>query len=322
MKKEKNKFDFAVGGQAVIEGVMMRSLHFITIAVRKPNGEILVREDQFTPFAKRLHVLKIPILRGMIGLIEALYLGTKALNFSSKVAMEEKDPKSVLKTEKAKAKNFKDAVLDFLTFIFTILTYLISIALALFLFKFLPLSLAEFSSKYFGMLDNGILFNLIDGVIKILLFVLYLFAISLIPDIKRVFQYHGAEHKSIMTYEHNLSLNVENALTQRRFHPRCGTSFIFFVFFLSIFIYTVLPTHNDFILKLIERILFLPIIAGVSYEVLKLSAKYQNNFLIKLFIQPGLALQRITTQEPDEKEMELGLASLKRALELEKSFKE
>ncbi|OGJ52174.1 hypothetical protein A2335_01055 [Candidatus Peregrinibacteria bacterium RIFOXYB2_FULL_32_7] len=320
-----------------MEGVMMRSAHFVTIAVRDPNGKIIIRDDQFTPFAKKLKMSKVPIVRGIIALFESLYIGAKSLNFSSKVAMKEKiSEKGFLsrkpffakisadeqKNKKTKKQKIEKYFYDFGMGLMIILSYILAIGLGLFLFKYIPLLIADLSQKYFTIIaDNYILFNTIDGLVKIFIFLGYILAISLFPDIKRVFEFHGAEHKSIMTYEHNLPLTPENATKQTRFHPRCGTSFIFFVLFLSIFIYTLIPQADDFWIKLWQRIAILPLIAGVSYEILKLSAKYQHHFLIKLFIKPGLFFQKFTTKEPDKKELEVGLAALKRALELEKDFK-
>ncbi|KKP40563.1 MAG: hypothetical protein UR28_C0001G0073 [Candidatus Peregrinibacteria bacterium GW2011_GWF2_33_10] len=320
--KPEVKFDFAVGGQAVIEGVMMRSANFLTIAVRKPNGELLIRDEAYISLAKKLKAHRIPIIRGVIGLFESLYVGTKALNFSAKVAADD-DLKGhlegFLKKQKVKINSFQEFLKNTGMTILVIFSYVFSITVGLFLFKYIPLVIAELSKKYFPIIaDNYILFNTVDGLTKIAIFLLYIVLISLMPDIRRVFEYHGAEHKSIMTYEHHLDLNPKNAKFQTRFHPRCGTSFIFFVLFLSIFIYTLIPSQSDFWTKFMERILLLPFIAGVSYEVLKLSAKYQDNFLIKLFIKPGLAFQHITTKEPNEEELEVGLAALKRALDLEK----
>src|SRR3989339_311529 len=227
-KSHKTKYDFAVGGQAVMEGVMMRSAHFVTIAVRDPNGKIIIRDDQFTPFAKKLKMSKVPIVRGIIALFESLYIGAKSLNFSSKVATKEKiSEKGFLsrkpffakisadeqKNKKTKKQKIEKYFYDFGMGLMIILSYILAIGLGLFLF------------------------NTIDGLVKIFIFLGYILAISLFPDIKRVFEFHGAEHKSIMTYEHNLPLTPENATKQTRFHPRCGTSFIFFVLFLRIFIY-------------------------------------------------------------------------------------
>ncbi len=332
MKEQKEKFDFAVGGQAVLEGVMMRSPNYVTIAVRKSSGEIVLREDHFVPFSKRLKLSKVPILRGIIAMIESLYIGTKALNFSSQVVMDSEilESKNFLKKDqperlvlagKIKSKSFQETLKNMAAFLFILCSYLVSIALGLFLFKYLPLLIATLSEKYFPLIANHyILFNTIDGITKLSIFLTYIILISFIPDIKRVFQYHGAEHKSIMTYEAELDLIPANALHQSRFHPRCGTSFIFFVLFLSIFIYTLIPTNDNFWIKLAERIAILPLIAGVSYEVLKLSAKYFKNPFVNLLTKPGLAFQRITTKEPDEAQLEVALVSLRRALELETQF--
>ncbi|MCD6109749.1 DUF1385 domain-containing protein [bacterium] len=305
--KAEQKFDFAVGGQAVIEGVMMRSNGFITVAVRKEDGTIRVKDDPFKSISSRIKFLGLPFIRGVVGLGEMMMVGMKSLNYSANQMIEEPGQENVKKTKANK-------IIEGITFAFS---FVFAISLSLFLFKFLPLWITEWVSGMYPSFRNSILYNVLDGVLKTSFFILYIFLLGFMPSIKRVFQYHGAEHKSIFTYEEGLPLTVENARKQSRFHPRCGTSFIFIVFMISILIYVFLPRNPDFTLNFLNRLFLLPIIAGISYEFLKWSARNQDNPLIKILIAPGLAFQRLTTREPDDKQLEVGLNALQKALDLE-----
>lgn len=308
-KPTPKKIDFAVGGQAVIEGVMMRSPNNITIAVRKLSGKIKVKKRRYRTLTQRFKWLNIPILRGVINLFEMMVVGTQAINFSANESIEEETVEEKKATKLTKA-------LEILMFVLSIV---LALALSLFLFKFIPLGVTTIlESQSTFIQENYMVFNLIDGIIKILIFLSYIFLLSLIPSFRRVFEYHGAEHKSIFTYEKKLSLEVQNAKKQTRFHPRCGTSFILIVFVISILVYTFVPKQEEFLLNLSVRIAFLPLIAGISYEYLKLSAKYVNNKFVKALVAPGLWFQRLTTKEPDNPQLETGLTSLKTALEMEK----
>jgi uncharacterized protein YqhQ len=198
-----------------------------------------------------------------------------------------------------------------------VLSFVIAIALSLFLFKFLPLWITETLSSMYEPIRHSFVYNLIDGILKTSFFILYIWILGIMPSIKRVFEYHGAEHKSIFTYEKGLPLTVENAKKQSRFHPRCGTSFILIVFMISILTYTLLPRDPDFSMNFLKRLAFLPLIAGISYEFLKWSAKHQKNKWMKWAIVPGLAFQRLTTKEPDDKQLDVALHALQKALDLE-----
>lgn len=299
------KIDFAVGGQAVIEGVMMRSHDFITVAVRKESGKIKLKDDPFRSLTKRVKLLGLPFIRGVVGLGEMMIVGMRALNYSATEMVEEPDKKEPTRVQK---------ILEKVLFAFS---FVIAIALSLFLFKFLPLWITEWFSSIFEHFRNSFLYNLTDGVLKTSIFILYIALLSVAPSIKRVFEYHGAEHKSIYTYEKGLTLTVENAKKQSRFHPRCGTSFIFIVFMISILVYTLLPRDPDFMMNFSKRLLLLPVIAGISYEFLKWSAKHQINKWVKWAIAPGLQFQRLTTKEPDDKQLEVAIHALEKALELE-----
>ncbi len=316
------KIDFAVGGQAVIEGVMMRSLSYITIAVRKTDGSIRVREKKFKNLTQRYKWLNIPILRGVINLFEMMVIGTEAINFSANESLEEPNSsKNGVESEKVREPQMEKApsrASVFFEYLMFALSLVFALAVSVFLFKFVPLWVATyFDGKSAYIHDNYIVFNLIDGAIKISVFILYMAILGVIPSFKRIFEYHGAEHKSIFNYEKKLPLTVENARGMTRFHPRCGTSFILIVFLISVIVYTFIPKQESFSANLLLRVAMLPLIAGISYEYLKLSAKYAQNSFVKLLILPGLWFQRLTTREPKDDQLEVGLESLKAALRLE-----
>jgi uncharacterized protein YqhQ len=312
------KIDFAVGGQALIEGVMMRSPNFITAAVRKTSGDLTIKKDPFKSIGVRFRFLGVPFVRGVVNLFEMMIIGMKMLNFSATVQLDETPAETInTKTETDTTPKISKTEQIFTTasFVFSIV---FALGLSLFLFKFLPLWITDLLSKSSTVIkDNYLVYNLIDGGIKTVFFVTYIGILGLTPSLKRVFQYHGAEHKSIFTYERGLELTPENAAKQTRFHPRCGTSFILVVFMLSIFIYTFVPRHPDFYTNFGIRVLFLPLIAGISYEFLRFSAKNQQNRLVNLLTLPGLMFQRLTTKEPDHSQLEVALTALKAALELE-----
>jgi uncharacterized protein YqhQ len=311
--KDGKKIDFAVGGQAVIEGVMMRSNDFITVAVRKESGGIELKDDPFKSITKKIKFLGWPLVRGVIGLFEMMIVGMKALNYSANVMIEETE--GVKREDMTKWQKIGEKIMFAFSFIF-------AISLSLFLFKFLPLWITEWISSIYEPLRQSFLYNVVDGVLKTSFFITYIAILTVMPSIKRVFEYHGAEHKSIFTYEKGLELNVENAKKQSRFHPRCGTSFILIVFMISILTYTLLPRDPDFIMHFARRLAFLPLIAGISYEFLKWSAKHKDNKWLKWAIAPGLLFQRLTTKEPDDKQLEVALKALDKALELEDKKKD
>jgi uncharacterized protein YqhQ len=307
---KKEKIDFAVGGQAVIEGVMMRSPNFYVVSVRDEEGKIHMQEKSFVSIVTRLRLSKIPIVRGVFHFVESWALGFKALNFSNDIFLG--NHKTV-----AEDQAFWKRIL---WSIFSVLYFVFTLSLTIFLLKVLPLWVAERVSDIWLLAEeNYILFNAIDGLTKITIFLSYIIAISLMKDIQRVFQYHGAEHKSIWAYDKGLELTVENAQKQTRFHPRCGTSFLVIVILMSILIYTLIPPADGFWFKLLQRLAVVPVIAGASYEVLKLSAGYPDHFWAKAMAWPGLLIQRLTTREPDDEQVEIALHSLKAALKHEKA---
>ena len=312
----KKKIDFAVGGQAVIEGVMMRSPNSIVISVRKQNGSIKTQERMYRTLTQRIRALNVPLVRGVINLFEMMVLGTKAINFSANEFVDE-TPKDV-QPKKEPKKSVTLKVVEALTFA---LSLVMALALSIFLFKFLPLYITTGLEKYSQTIqDNWIIFNIIDGILKTTFFIAYIFLLSLFPSFRRIFEYHGAEHKAVFTYEQSLPLTVENARKQTRFHPRCGTSFVLIVFVISILVYTFIPKQPDFTTNLLNRLAFLPLIAGIAYEYLKISARYTHKKWTALFVAPGLWLQRLTTKEPDDEQIEVALNSMKIALEKEKTI--
>lgn len=306
MKKE--KFNFAVGGQALIEGVMMRSPHALSLACRRPDGTIATKIDHHQSWAEKIGVQKIPVIRGIVSFVEMMVVGVQALNFSAAIAAEEDGEK--ITTSKW---------VDTLT---TVISIFLSLGFLIVIFKWLPLQIASQVSTVSPEVNNTWwLFNLVDGLIKLLVFLGYLILVSLFPQMKRLFAYHGAEHKSVFTYEDDAPLTPEQAKLRSRFHPRCGTSFLFVVIIASIFLYTVIPPVASFTGKLLIRIALLPIIAGISFEILKLSGRYQDHLWVRVLSMPGLFLQRLTTKEPDHSQLEIAIVALNNALDYENKLR-
>lgn len=307
----KPKFDFAVGGQALIEGVMMRSQNFVAWAVRKADGTIKIKDFTYNSLAQKYKFFNLPFLRGVVGMFEMMALGIRALNFSADEFIQDEEP------DQPKSKPMP----NWLANLFLVGNILVSLGFTILLFKYLPLLITEQIVKIPFMSDiNYILYNFIDGVLKLSIFLLYIVLIGSFNDIKRVFQYHGAEHMAVFNYEAGTELSAENSNLQSRFHPRCGTSFIVFVFLISIIIYSFIPRDPIFWQHLLKRLIFLPVIAGVSFEVLKLSGKYAHNPIVKLFILPGLYFQRLTTKAPDHSQLEVAVAALQKTLDLELEY--
>lgn len=291
-----------IGGQAVIEGVMMRAPRALAIAVRKPSGEITVKREEVIPLSERYPVVKIPIIRGAVALFTSLVAGVKALNFSANEALDEGEEKE-----------------EFSTWAMTG-TMAVAFGFGILLFFILPLYLTKLLIPLIG--TSNIVFNLVDGVIRVIVFLLYVISISRMTDIQRVFQYHGAEHKSIFAFEGGDELTVENVRKYSRLHPRCGTSFLLIVMLVSIVIFSLIPKLWPFYLKAASRIVLLPLIAGVSYEILKWSAKHDQSPIVKMLIAPGLALQKLTTREPDDSQIEVAIRSMQEALEVNAGYKD
>jgi len=288
-----------VGGQAVIEGVMMRAPEMFSIAVRKPDGKIVLKQEKYISWTKRVKALGWPFIRGGVILIESMVLGIRALNFSGEIAMEE-DEKEGGKTKEGGRPP-----------IYMALTLLVALALGFGLFFFLPLLLTELTG-----VENGVIFNLIDGGFRLSFFLIYLFAISQWKEIRRIFEYHGAEHKSIFAFEDGKPLHLDAIQPYKTFHPRCGTSFLLVVMLVSILTFMMLGRPEQMSDRLI-RFLFIPVIGGLSYEVIKLSSTPAGRKISSILVAPGLWLQRITTREPDSDQLEVAVIALKGALEMD-----
>ena len=283
MKKPKTY----VGGQAVIEGVMMRGPVSIATAVRTPSGEITVKKDAVHSITERYPILKKPFLRGSVALCESLVYGMKSLSYSAQAAGEEDEQLS--NTQMA-------------------LTMAVSVVLAIVFFLAIPTYAAKFIS---GVADSAFRLNVVEGVLRLAIFLLYIWGISLTSDIRRVFEYHGAEHKTIWTYESGEELTVENVKRHSRLHPRCGTNFLLIVMVVSIFVFAFLGWPN-LVERIASRVLLMPVVAGISYEMIRLAGRTQNPVIQALF-RPGLWLQYLTTREPHADQIEVAIEALNAA---------
>ena len=297
-----------VGGQAVIEGVMMRSPHSYAVAVRKPNGSIAVVQSFLERPSEKYPWLRYPILRGLATLGQALALGIRALRYSARTAMEEGAPSS--------SKDVAEKKPDISNWLLA-LNILFSLVFFIAFYKFLPLYLATRLQAHYAIVRNLLVFNFVDGIIRIALFLGFLVLIAQSKEIKRVFEYHGAEHKVVWAFERSGRLDLAAARACTRFHPRCGTSFLLVVMVIAMLLYMLLPFHS-FVGKFIGRILLLPLIAGVSFEFIRFAAK-SRGILWQWASRPGLWLQRITTREPDDSQLETAIRALDAAMELERS---
>jgi uncharacterized protein YqhQ len=286
-----------IGGQAVIEGVMMRSPNSMAIAVRKPNGEIVVKREKLDFFSEKKFFSKLPLIRGVINLLSALILGMKALNFSANQSLgEEKEVSSWTMG----------------------LTFTFALCFGIFLFFLIPLFLTKWLRFAIPMVStSGILFNLVDGIIRLMIFLAYLWAISFFKEIRRIFQYHGAEHKSIFAFESGEVLMADRVKGFSYLHPRCGTSFLLIVMVVSILVFALIPHHLSFGYKVASRVVFIPLIAGLAYEIIRFADKKRERKSMQVFIKPGLWLQRMTAREPSEDQIEVALRALREVLELE-----
>jgi len=288
--------DMLIGGQAVLEGVMMRGLTGYSVAVRQPDGGVAIRKDKIVSIAKKYPFLKIPVLRGSVVLIQSLILGIRALNYSASVSSEGKDGEPEMS-------NWAIAT-----------SMLMALGMGVGLFILAPLGLTNLVRHYLLPEMSNFSYNVIDGLIRAIFFFTYVYSISFLDDIRRVFQYHGAEHKTVYTFEANEKLTVENARLKSTLHPRCGTSFLLFVMAISIMVFSLIPSTAPFAAKFGARIVLMPLIAGLAYEVIRFSARHLKNPVCRALIQPGLWLQRITTKEPDDKQLEIAIIALQEAL--------
>lgn len=297
-----------VGGQAVIEGVMMRGAKGLATAVRLPNGSIEVKKESSESLTKKNKFFGFPIIRGFISLIESLIIGIKSLEYSASF-FEDDEEESESKFDKWFEKVFKEKGNSVLMGISLVL----SLAFSTLLFFILPTALASLVKK--AITSNVVVLNIIEGIIRVIIFIGYIFIVGKLEDIKRVYQYHGAEHKTIFCYESGIDLTPENAKKFGRLHPRCGTNFLFLVMVISIIIFSF-TGWQSIGQRVISRVLLLPVVSGVTYEVIKWLGKSDSK-ISKIIAWPGLLLQKITTQEPDESMLEVAITSLKAAEGLE-----
>jgi uncharacterized protein YqhQ len=295
VKPDKN-VDMLIGGQAVIEGVMMRSLTGYSVAVRQPDGGVSIRKDKLTSVTQKYPFLKIPVLRGSVVLIQSLILGMRALNYSASVASAGEEGETEM-SNWAIAGSMGIALL-----------------LGVGLFILAPLGLTNLIRHYLLPDMGNFAYNAIDGVIRAIFFFVYIASISMMDDIRRVFQYHGAEHKTVYTFEANEELTVENARGKSTLHPRCGTSFLMFVMAISILVFSLIPSTAPFVVKFGARVVLIPLIAGLAYEIIRFSARHLANPVCRIMTRPGMWLQRITTKEPDDRQLEIAIIALKEAL--------
>jgi len=292
-----------VGGQAVLEGVMMRSPHAWAIAVRKPDGEVATHSEPLERPSEKHKWMGWPVVRGVMTLGYAMSLGFRALRYSANVALDQIPP-----DEKGKKLEINGWLAT--------ANIVLSLAFFILMYKFLPLLAATGLSKLNPVFGGRILFNLVDGIVRLALFLLFIFGTSLLKDIRRVYEYHGAEHKTVFAFENHDPLETGAVQKYSTYHPRCGTSFLMTVMIISILIYTLVPAVT-FWGKFAARIVLLPVIAGLSYEIIRYAAKHRGS-LFALMTAPGLWLQRITTQPPDDAQVQCAIVALDHAMDLEK----
>jgi len=293
-----------VGGQAVMEGVMMRAPHSYCVAVRKPGGEIVTEEMPLARISEKHPIFKLPVFRGVGTLCQAMSLGIKALKFSTNAALDNPEV-----PEEHRIKEIPTWALAG--------PLLFSLASFLFLYKFMPLLMVTRLSRIYPVFSGRLLFNVTDGCIRIAIFLTFLYVLSRMKDIRRMFQYHGAEHKVVFNFESGQDVTVENAQRFSTFHPRCGTSFLFVMMILAMPVYALIP-FDGFVAKFVCRILLLPLIVGVSYELIRFAARRRGSFLATI-TAPGLWLQRITTKPPTDDQAAIAIRALEGAMALEKS---
>lgn len=290
-----------IGGQAVMEGIMMRNGSEYSVAVRKENGEIEVKKETYKGVGSKCKLFRLPFIRGIFSFVDSLVLGMKSLNYSVSLFMEDGEEEEPGRFEKWLQKKFGDkaekVIMD--------LTMVISIILAMGIFMVFPTWVSTLMKPLLG---NGIWMALFEGVLRIAIFIAYVGLISLMPDIKRTYMYHGAEHKCINCIEHGMPLTVENVMKSSKEHKRCGTSFLLIVMVISILFFLVIRPETLW-LRLVSRILLIPVIAGVSFEFLRLAGN-SDNPVVNLLSKPGLMLQGLTTKEPDEKMAEVAICAV------------
>jgi uncharacterized protein YqhQ len=293
--KDTKEPSLAFGGQAVMEGVMMRSKNHMVVCVRQPNKEIATKTEELHPLSEKYRFLKLPFLRGIVALFETLYSGIKGIYFSANAAFGEDEN--------------EEEVLNPVEIVVVIVA---ALGLSILLFSVTPFFLTSLLN-----LGAGVLFNVVEGIVRLSFLLVYLAVVSMLGDFKRIFQYHGAEHTAINAYEAGVELNVENARKYSRFHSRCGTSFLLIVTLISILFFSLMPSA-DYLIRLSYRIVLIPVISAVSYEILKLSDKYRDSAVMNVLVAPGLALQHLTTRPPDDDMLEVAIKAVKEVESLQK----
>jgi len=299
---ESGEEELLVGGQAVMEGVMMRAPHSYCVAVRKPDGEMVTEESPLKRVSEKYPIFKYPLFRGVGTLGQAMHLGIKSLRFSANAALDEGDPDK----ESGEIAPWVMGV-----------NLLFSFAFFVFLYKFVPLWITERLGEYWPVLKEHFAYNITDGILRMIIFLSFLYLISRWSEIRRVFEYHGAEHKVVFNFESGKPVTVENAQKFTTFHPRCGTSFLLVVMIIAMVVYTFIP-FQDFVAKFLSRIVLLPLIMGISYEIIRFAAKNRGGVLSAI-TAPGLWLQRITTKPPNDDQTAVSIHALEGAMALEES---
>jgi uncharacterized protein YqhQ len=292
--KGKKEPSLAFGGQAVMEGVMIRSKNHLVICVRQPNEEIVTKTEKLHSLSEKYGFLKLPFVRGILALVETLYAGIKGIYFSANAAFGGEEEESLNPKEIA-------------------VVVAAAICMSILIFSVTPFFLTSFLN-----LGTGVLFNVAEGIVRLSFLLVYLAIVSMIGDFKRLLKYHGAEHASINAYEAGVELNVENTRKHSRFHSRCGTSFLLIVTLISILFFSLMPSA-DYVVRLSYRIILIPLISAVSYELLRLSDRYNNSRIMKAMVAPGLVLQRFTTRQPDDEMIEVAIKAVKEVERLQKA---
>ncbi len=312
MKKEKTKIVTSIGGQALIEGIMMRGPKKSTIATRKYDGTIELQEIKPLDWAKKHKILRLPLVRGVVNMIDSLVTGEKALMISADKAMEGEDEEEEMsKVDKWIDKHFGDKIIS----IIMVLSTVLAVAFCIGVFYFVPTWLFRFTAQYAVFLNEPVLGlqifwqSAFEGILRVILFLVYMCLCTLNKDVKRVFQYHGAEHKTIFCYEHGLELNVENVKKQIRFHPRCGTSFMVLMLIVGIIIGLFIPINHP-IIRPVVKFCLLPVTVGIGYELIKICGRH-DNILTRIIAAPGVWMQHITTKEPDDDMIEVAIEAMK-----------
>lgn len=309
-----------IGGQAVLEGIMMKNQDKYAVAVRKPNQEIEVKVDKYKSFCEGKKILSLPFVRGIFNFVDSMVLGIKTLMYSSEFYEEEEEVQEDTLADKAVKSVFKEKAEDVLMG----LTVLFSVFFSVALFIVLPYLISEFMKNSLEIRSNTAL-SVVEGVARIAIFILYIVLISLMKDIKRTYMYHGAEHKCINCIEDGKELNVANVRTSSRLHRRCGTSFLFLVMFISIVAFilvsSLMPADVGKLFKIVVRLLLIPVIAGISYEVLRLAGK-NDSLIVRMISAPGMALQKLTTKEPDDSMIEVAISAVEAVFDWKQYLRE